>query len=286
MYIGQIGYAERILTGGQKISESMSFSLEMGSDTGINEYYVKFVPAQGDGFITSFEKFRYRNIDIPSEPSWKLLDVGKTLSELCRLSEFPDADKTIRFIKGLLQRMIVFQFHDTSPSSKMKTAWNIADNFLLRSDGGNIAPVLFSLYENEKTTYNLIIQPLRMVITEFHDFVFEPSYNSIMLKWREKSLDSYTFTANQASDGTLRTIALTTLLLLPDNRLPNVVIIDEPELGLHPFAINVIGALIKKLSSRKQVIIATQSSQMLNLLLSRKILLLLREEVILRSIRD
>ena len=41
--------------------------------------------------------------------------------------------------------------------------------------------------------------------------------------------------------------------------LPEVIIIDEPELGLHPVAINKLAGLIKKASAKCQIIISTQS---------------------------
>ena len=90
------------------------------------------------------------------------------------------------------------------------------------------------------------------------DFELEPRHQRLLLQWRERNTDEV-FSVSQASDGMLRVVALVTLLLLPERKLPDVLILDEPELGLHPYAINVVGGLIRALSDKIQVIVATQS---------------------------
>ncbi len=97
----------------------------------------------------------------------------------------------------------------------------------------------------------------------FSDFELEPNYGSLMLQWREIGTDEV-FSASQASDGFLRIVALVTLLLQPPNDLPNTLILDEPELGLHPSAINIIGGLIAAAAMNIQTIMATQSVLMVN----------------------
>jgi predicted ATPase len=79
-----------------------------------------------------------------------------------------------------------------------------------------------------------------------------------MLQWRERRTDAI-FSSYQASDGTLRAMALVALLLRPETELPDIIILDEPELGLHPYAMNIIAGLIQSISHRTQIIIATQS---------------------------
>ena len=97
----------------------------------------------------------------------------------------------------------------------------------------------------------------------FADFVLEPINNKVILQWRERNTD-LVFSSHQASDGTLRTMALIALLLQPQNQLPDVLILDEPELGLHPYAINIIGGLINSVSIHSQVIVATQSTLLID----------------------
>lgn len=74
----------------------------------------------------------------------------------------------------------------------------------------------------------------------------------------------YSFNANQLSDGSIRFIALATLFLQPPEFLPNIVLIDEPELGLHPQAVDLLASMIKIASKHCQIIAATQSARLLD----------------------
>ena len=107
----------------------------------------------------------------------------------------------------------------------------------------NLAPFLYRLQRKEGKSYQRIVETLRLILPFFFDFHLQPDSGHLLLAWRETESDQI-FTASQAADGMLRTIALVTLLLQPDKTLPDLLILDEPELGLHPYAINVIGGLI------------------------------------------
>jgi predicted ATPase len=85
--------------------------------------------------------------------------------------------------------------------------------------------------------------------------------NQIQLEWYEKGSD-FPFRANSLSDGTIRFICLATLLLQP--RLPPLVILDEPELGLHPYAISILYRLLEQASKKSQLLISTQSVTLIN----------------------
>lgn len=76
------------------------------------------------------------------------------------------------------------------------------------------------------------------------------------LEWQDKHSD-IVFTGQDLSDGSLRFICLATLLLQPE--LPSVLLLDEPELGLHPTAIESLARLMKQAAARTIVIVSTQS---------------------------
>ena len=166
---------------------------------------------------------------------------------------------------GLLLRISVFQFHNTSETSRMRTKADAKIGNQFMPDGANIAAVLYYLKRNEGNCYRRIVDTLRLILPFFSDFVLEPDNDFLLLAWREQDSDQI-FSASQAADGMLRAIALVTLLLLPEEKLPNLLIIDEPELGLHPYAINIIGGLIRAVSEKVQVIVATQSHRLRRLL--------------------
>lgn len=153
----------------------------------------------------------------------------------------------------------VYHFHDTSETSKMKQPARIDDNHFLREDGGNLAAYLYLLQEKYPKTLRRIERSVSAIAPFFRGFDLKPNNlnpDRIKLEWSERGTDMY-LDAHNLSDGTLRFIALATLLLQPD--LPATIIIDEPELGLHPAAITKLAGLIQKAAAQSQVIISTQS---------------------------
>jgi predicted ATPase len=148
----------------------------------------------------------------------------------------------------------------------MRKTGKVDDNRFLRADGSNLAAFLYYIQQRHATSYCLIRRTIQRVATFFDDFQLAPSMlnpDSIKLEWRHRNSDQY-FDASSFSDGTLRFIALATLFLQPKELLPSVIIVDEPELGLHPYAIEMLASLIRQASEATQVIVSTQSSLLLD----------------------
>lgn len=170
----------------------------------------------------------------------------------------------------ILSSCQVFQFSDTSSESHIRNNVYIGNDKSLYSDGGNLAAYLYTLKNsnNYKKYYERIVKRIRLVIPQFSDFSLEPSTISdrknILLDWKEKNHQEYVFGPHQLSDGSLRFMALTTLLLQPPEKLPKIIIIDEPELGLHPTALSVLAGMIRTASQHSQVLIATQSTRLVD----------------------
>jgi predicted ATPase len=164
-------------------------------------------------------------------------------------------------INELLKHLYFCHFHDTSVSAAVRTSVYIEDNRVLRADAGNLAAVLYLYQQTQPWSYQRIVRAVRQIAPFFDEFILEPQKLNpqyILLKWRMRG-QGYELGPHQFSDGTLRAIALITLLLQPEATLPPVVAIDEPEIGLHPYALEIIGGLIRTLALKTQVIVATQS---------------------------
>ena len=165
---------------------------------------------------------------------------------------------TARFIVNVLIDCSVYHFHDTSYRSDFKESWDVLDNAYLHPRGGNLAAILLRLQREDIKRYELICRHIGRVLPDFDRFQLDESYEKVALRWKAKRSDK-TFRAHLTSDGSLRFFALVTLLNLPSEMLPKIILIDEPELGLHPKAIALIGGMIKSLAVEKQIIVATQS---------------------------
>lgn len=256
LFVGQSGGASSFLFEGVSVTLQIESELNFETSAGRNDYSFRLFYAASDTFIFAEEKYRFSNNRYGGLANWKSLDAGHKEAKLIDQSGL--GDQTARTISRLVQVCVVHQFHDTSPTSRIKQRWNVDDSQYLKEDGANLAPFLLRLRENEPRYYQRIVETLSQIAPFFADFVLVPIGNTVLLQWREIGTD-LVFSPHQASDGTLRAMALVALLLQPIDNLPDVLIIDEPELGLHPYAINIIGSLINGISNHCQVILATQS---------------------------
>ena len=171
-----------------------------------------------------------------------------------------------QYVRDQLDSWRLYHFHDTSSTSPLRKTADVHDNRHLRTDASNLAAFLYFLRVKHEIEYNLIRRTIQRVAPFFEDFLLQPlalNEDKIRLEWRHKGSDAY-FDASSFSDGSLRFIALATLLLQPESLRPSVILLDEPELGLHPYAITLLASLVKQASVATQVILATQSSLLLD----------------------
>jgi predicted ATPase len=180
----------------------------------------------------------------------------------------------------LLTRLRVFHFAETAIAAPAAYECDFTDNRELREDGGNLAAYLSYLQNYQHTAYRRIVATIRQALSGFGDFVLQPSAPNpprIRLRWRMKGMEG-DFGAHQLSDGTLRFMLLTTLLGQPPDQLPKIIAIDEPELGLHPAALNLIVSLIRVASHHCQVVVATQSAALVDYFEPEDVIVVHRQE--------
>lgn len=255
------GAASKVLHDGQRTTPVLRGRISIETEKGENEYEFKLSYAAGDILVFSDERYRYSSFEIGGKADWVHLPVGGRESMLAASAN--KGDKTAGTIQGLLRQLVVHQFHNTSLTSRMRQKWSLRDNRYLKEDGANLAPVLLDIRETDRARYSRVVDTLQILVPFFDDFVLDPEHGSIILRWTEKGTDVH-FDASQASDGMLRTMALVTLLSMPHDRLPAVLMLDEPELGLHPAAISVIAGMMRSLASTRQLVLATQSAPLVN----------------------
>jgi predicted ATPase len=274
-FIGKEGGANSLLYDGADITDKIEASLTFETDRGTNEYYMRLVYASPDILMFADERYRFSDKTFPHAAEWKSLDSGHKESRLINNAEA--GDTTARVIRNLMRQCVVYQFHNTSETARIRQKWNRDDSRFLKEDAANLAPFLLRLHESEPDAYVRIVETIRQITPFFADFVLQPVANSLMLQWRERHTDMV-FGPHQASDGMLREMALVSLLLQPEKDLPEVLILDEPELGLHPYAINVVAGLIRSVSNHVQVILATQSTSLIDQFLAEDIIVVERDE--------
>jgi predicted ATPase len=257
-YVAYLGGANDILHDGVDITKSIDASITLKTSAGINEYQFSLMFAKPDKLVFREEKYRFSSKLILDEPRWSSCGVGHEEAHLPEIS-----NQTANSILNLLKKLIVYQFHNTSDTAPLRLKWSVSDGRWLKQNGENLGSFLFRLQNEEKPYYKRIIKFIRLVFPFFDDFELYDEFGQILLRWKELGTNK-TFNAGQASDGMLRTIALIALLAQNPKDLPSVLFLDEPELGLHPSAIDLVAGLIKAASSTCQVFIATQSISFVN----------------------
>lgn len=254
-YVAVNGGADNFLYFGRKHSDTFSGFLSFGR----NAYQFDLTATNENNFYFSRELTIYQN---PVHGGVSRRDISSANKE-SNLNKHKD-NVTDHIIRALTT-WGVYHFHDTSSSAKIKQEGEINDNRSLKRDASNLAAFLYLLQEKHNEYFLRIENTLKLIAPFFEKFLLQPlalNEAKIKLEWKHIGSDEY-FNANHLSDGTLRMICLITLLLQPN--LPDTIIIDEPELGLHPAAIELITSLIKSVAaSNKQVICSTQSVTFLN----------------------
>ena len=247
------GGADRVLFNGVKETQQLHSEIVSGEFS----YQFTLEPTVDEGFVFHSENVTESGLN-------KQLGGGHTETNLVKPLYFALA--TELSLRQTISRWQVYHFHDTSDTAGVKRLSAVHDNEKLRSDASNLAAFLYRLQQEAPGRYTQIIKTIRLAIPFFEDFVLKPQIlpteeQQIRLLWKQIDSD-YALWPSQLSDGSIRFICLVTALLQPDP--PSTIIIDEPELGLHPYAITLLGSLLRSASSRMQVIVSTQSVPLVN----------------------
>lgn len=261
-YVGKAGGAEKLLHFGSKVTGRIEIHLSFSEET--NQYRLILEPTADDGLYRALENIYFWNKSRHGSP-WVDSLPSRNGGREAGISN-PNVKRVADWVRDRLGRWRLYHLHDTSFTSPMRKAARIHDNQFLRPDGSNLPAFLYLLQEKYPSHFRNICRTVHMTAPFFEDFRLKPdplNEEMIRLAWKHRGSDQY-FDASNLSDGTLRFIALTTLFLQPEAFLPSVILVDEPELGLHPHAITLLASMVEDASSKAQVILSTQSSLLLD----------------------
>ena len=274
--VKQLGGANRLLYHGKKTTKACFFACESEAFS----YEQTLIPVAGDRLDIAKEGLAILGSDVEwleggsdidnleeqlrgeEEDYLKDAVAAKELSEEEAEDQIRDFPSAKQDIEGWRR----YHLHDTSATAAVKSTCNLDDNRYLREDASNLAAYLYWLKLKHATEYRRIVSLIQLATPYFEDFVLEPlrrNEQTIRLEWKQKNSDAY-FDADSLSDGTLRFICLATLLNQPKQTMPTLIVIDEPELGLHPLAIRLLAEMLDAASKCTQILVATQSVTLLD----------------------
>ena len=255
LFVAQQDGPDALLFGGRKQTERLDIKIKFEK----NAYEFSLVPA-GQNLAFDQEVTHFWG-DFGN--SRRSLGKGHMESNLKHAIE--NKDTFAPYVRNAMETWRVYHFHDTSVTAQVRQASAVRDNLLLKPDGGNLAAFLRRLRERFPEAYRQIVETVRLAAPFFGDFVYrEDKAENIELEWFEANDPDTVCSPRQLSDGTLRFICLATLLLQPVQLQRDLMLIDEPELGLHPYAITLLAEMLQQASDSKQIIVSTQSANLIS----------------------
>ncbi|WP_353481048.1 AAA family ATPase [Haliscomenobacter sp.] len=266
-YVAENGYMDNLVYFGHEgepfIQGQIVFSEELGKPS--HRYELRLTPDHRNLALAKVNFESSDNLNVKREGQELVSDSYTSFNNTGQsVHLLREDEKVYKITVKHFNDFYVYHFHDTSFSSPLKKTARLHDNVFLREDGSNLPAFLYFLQERHPKILSLIEKVVHSIAPFFEKFILKPDRLNgeyIQLEWQEVGHDRYQ-NAHNLSDGTLRFIALTTLMLQPEP--PKIIIIDEPELGLHPSAIEKLAGLVRKVSAKSQVILATQSIQLVN----------------------
>jgi predicted ATPase len=251
-YVGLRGGQDKFIFHSEITQKNPFIELEISFDDNKNGYALNLQKGE-DGLVISNEYLIYQK------------NRGWSITSYNIETNIQNTDNyRATYVRKYLESYRKYHFHDTGKNSPFSSTSHIEnDSYFLYEKGNNLAAFLYTIKYDFPKKYNRIIKTIQSIAPFFSDFYFQPNKNGhLRLQWQSKHSD-FIYGINDLSDGTIRFIALTTLFLQPN--LPSSIIIDEPELGLHPVAIAKLAGMVKSAAARgTQVIMATQSVDLIN----------------------
>lgn len=261
---------DTLLFGGRKRTKCIEAKFSFGE----NAYSFSLIPA-GHRLVFCKEEVHFFGDrgtyihDLDNSHAESILEYAKEI----------DRDPFAQYVWKAIANWRVYHFHDTSATAPMRQAHSLRDNRSLKPDAGNLGVFLRHLYERYPDQYRQIVEVVRLAAPFFGDFVYRrDTGESMELEWFEADDPDTVRGPRQLSDGTLRFICLSTLLLQPVELQPKLILIDEPELGLHPYALTLLVEMLQHASDSRQIIATTQSADLVSELEPEDVVVVNRKE--------
>lgn len=206
-------------------------------------------------YVNGVATFNYRGETLPL----RFEDVNPQLSILSQRKD-PEHYPEITHLGSLFAKFRLYRDWEFGTVSAVREPCDAGlPNEHLEEDGSNLGVVLDRLLANPPVKRQ-ILESLRTFNAAAADLRTSVEGGRVQTRLEEKHLNA-TIPLIRMSDGTIRWLALLAILLNPDP--PQLVCIEEPELGLHPDMIHELATLLVDASSRMQLIITTHSDRLI-----------------------
>ena len=254
-YIASNGGVSALLHNGSKPANKIELEASISS----NSYKLSITP-KPDG---SYELAESASPHIASKTEPEDAEDDRLLAVQQDVAAYP-SEGAKESVHQSINSWRMYHFHDTGPTAAMRRPGLIQDNEHLRPDASNIAPYLLRLRDEHPSTYKRVLYGWHHIAPFLDDPILETHKvgreTKVSLAWKAKG-SSCTMQARHLSGGVMRFLCLAAALW--HKNYPPMIVVDEPELGLHPDPVDLAYELIECAARHTQVITATQSTLLL-----------------------
>lgn len=256
--ISELGGIGAVLTAGRS---EMSFQLTAGSGAGPLQYDLS-IETSGIGYSLKAEGLAHIGRGTITLRAKVVSETG--LSDARSLLK-PAADFRERLASSAYYHML-----DVGPRSQVRLPQPMRPAKLPGKNGEDLVTCLYDMRETEPDAFETVEDSLRAAFPGFVQLTFPPvAAGTLAMIWRDRNFPTG-FYSHQLSEGMLRFLWLATLL--QSSALPEVVLLDEPEVSLHPELLNLLAHQLREAAQRSQIIVATHSDRLVRFLKPEEVL--------------
>jgi len=203
-------------------------------------------------------------------PTWPLDSLETALAQVPKMFNEPES------LRRTLAETTFYASLNVAPRSPIRLPQQMRPATLPGPQGEDLVPCLYSLRENDPDRFEVLEDTLSAAFPDFERLAFPPAAAGMLaLTWKEKCYSRPMY-MHQLSEGTLRFLWLATLLA--SRNLPPIILLDEPEVSLHPGLQRLLVALLREASARSQIVVATHSDRLVRFLKPEELLVAETEE--------
>lgn len=265
-YVRKMGGTEHLLHFGSSTTHAIEIEVSLGG--GSNSYSVQLELAEGDTLFVSREKAKFSGNRPKREAPFELdARPHSTEATISDIDHAKGQHPALQFVRNHIARWGVFHFDGTTRLATLRSTSTLGRPQPLVPDGSNLATFLYYLKHSHTMAYSQILRTVQVSAPFVKDFVLVPfgeGESSVRLNWAHAESNEV-LDASTLSNGIVHLLYLSTLLLQPIHCMPSTILIDEPELSLHPLPLNMVGGLVRSAAAYgPQLILSTQSSSLLD----------------------
>jgi predicted ATPase len=209
-----------------------------------------------------------------AQPDWDYNRLELALAQVPKMYREPET------LRSMFASTRHYSFLDVSPRAVVRSSQSLTPDTRPGPNGENLYSALYNMRASHRDIYERIGALLEQGFADFKRLEFPVvGAGQVTLAWYERGSREPLY-PNQLSEGTLRFLWLITILLATPE--PALLLLDEPEVSMHPELLKLLAALLQDASVRSQIVVATHSPDLIRWLQPEEVLIADKEDGVTR----